>query len=51
LPGLILELQVRNVLFGVKKIELNLEKAPVLPKMKDYKIIDEKEFAQLIRLN
>ena len=48
LPGLILELQVRNVLFGVKKIEMNLNNPPVLPKIKEYKIIDEKELEKMI---
>lgn len=48
LPGLILELQVRNVLFGVKKIDLNQTKAPVLVNMKDYKIVTEKELDEIM---
>jgi len=48
LPGLILELQVRNVVFGVKKIDLNLEKSPLIPKMKDYKMVTEGELDKII---
>ncbi len=44
LPGLILKLQVRNILFGVKTIDLQLEKKIVLPKHKAYKTVSEKEF-------
>lgn len=51
LPGLILELQVRNVVFGVKKIDLNLEKTPLIPKIKDYKIVTEKELNEIINNN
>ncbi len=43
LPGLILELQVRNILYGIKKINLNLPKDPVLTKKKDYLKVTEKE--------
>ena len=49
LPGLILELQVRNVLFGVKKIDLNQTKEPVLLSMKDYKIVTEKELEEIMQ--
>jgi len=48
LPGLILELQVRNVLYGIKKINLNLPKEPELTKMKDYKIVTEKELEDIM---
>lgn len=48
LPGLILELQVRNVVYGVKKIDLNLSKADVLSMPKDYPIISQKEFDEKI---
>lgn len=48
LPGLILELQVRNVLFGIKKLNLNLTKDPELAKMKDYKIVNEKELNEIM---
>jgi GLPGLI family protein len=48
LPGLILELQVRNVVYGVKKIDLNLSKPPVLGKPKDYPIINQEEFDQKV---
>lgn len=49
LPGLILELQVRNVVYGVKKIDLNLKKNPVLPKPRDYPVIDEEQFDAIIK--
>lgn len=48
LPGLILELQVRNVLFAVRKIHLNQTKAPVLVNIKDYKIVTEKELDDIM---
>lgn len=48
LPGLILELQVRNVVYGVKKIDLNLSKVPVLEKPKDYPIINQSEFDEMV---
>lgn len=51
LPGLILELQVRNILFGVKKINLNLEKKPIIKEIPDYKVITEKELNELILKN
>ena len=51
LPGLILELQVRNIIFGIKKIDLNLDKSPIIPKIKDYKIINEKELSEIIDKN
>ena len=51
LPGLILELQVRNVVYGVKKIDLNLEKPPILKKIKDYKIINQEEYDEIIKQN
>jgi GLPGLI family protein len=51
LPGLILELQVRNILFGVKKIDLNLEKNPIIRKIADYKVITEKELNEIIDKN
>lgn len=47
LPGLILELQVKNILFGVKKIDLKPDQIIVLPKRKDYKIVTEKESQSL----
>lgn len=49
LPGLILELQVRNVIYGVKKIDLNLSKPPVIGKPKDYPIINQEEFDQKVK--
>lgn len=49
LPGLILELQVRNVVYGVKKIDLNLSKPPVIGKPKDYPIINQEEFDQKVK--
>ncbi|MBW1657274.1 GLPGLI family protein [Flavobacterium quisquiliarum] len=49
LPGLILELQVRNVVYGVKKIDLNLKKTPLLGKPKDYTIITEEEFDKIVK--
>jgi GLPGLI family protein len=48
LPGLILELQVRNVVYGVKKIDLNLPKPPIMGKPKDYPIISQEEFDEKI---
>ena len=48
LPGLILELQVRNVVYGVKKIDLNLSKPPILGKPQDYSIINQEEFDEII---
>ncbi|QSW90949.1 GLPGLI family protein [Flavobacterium endoglycinae] len=48
LPGLILELQVRNVVYGVKKIDLNLSKPPILGKPQDYPIINQEEFDEII---
>jgi len=48
LPGLILELQVRNVVYGVKKIDLNLSKPPIFSKQKDYPIITQKEFDEKV---
>lgn len=48
LPGLILELQVRNVVYGVKKIDLNLSKPPAIGKPKDYPIINQEEFDEKI---
>ena len=48
LPGLILELQVRNVVYGVKKIDLNLSKPPIFGKPKNYPIITQKEFDEKI---
>lgn len=48
LPGLILELQVRNVVYGVRKIDLNLSKPPVIGKPKDYPIINQEEFDQKV---
>ncbi|MGL2987422.1 GLPGLI family protein [Flavobacterium sp. RSSA_27] len=49
LPGLILELQVRNILFGVKKIDLKPTEASVPPKQKSYQMISEKEFENLFK--
>lgn len=49
LPGLILELQVRNVVYGAKKVQFNLQKSSLIPEMKDYKIITEKELDEIIR--
>jgi GLPGLI family protein len=51
LPGLILELQVRNVVFGIKKMDLNLDKEPIIPKIKEYKMITEKELNEIIDKN
>lgn len=48
LPGLILELQVKNVLYGVKKVDLNVDKPLVIEKNDKLKIIDELEFNKLI---
>lgn len=48
LPGLILELQVRNVVYGVTKIDLNLPKPVVLEKPKEYPIINQEEFDEKI---
>ncbi len=48
LPGLILELQVRNILYGVEKINLNLTPPKTIPKMKKHKIITEKELNDLV---
>lgn len=47
LPGLILELQVRNILFGVKTIDLQPNKKVALPERKDYKVVTEKEYESL----
>jgi GLPGLI family protein len=49
LPGLILELQVRNVMYGVKKIDLNLKKPSVLAKPKDYPVITDEQFNKIIK--
>ena len=49
LPGLILELQVRNVVYGVKKIDLNLKKMPTLPIPKDYPVITNEQFDEIIK--
>ncbi|MFH6960100.1 GLPGLI family protein [Flavobacterium aquidurense] len=49
LPGLILELQVRNVVYGAKKIDLNLKKTPVLSKPKDYPVITNEQFEEIIK--
>ncbi|WP_016988603.1 GLPGLI family protein [Flavobacterium sp. ACAM 123] len=48
LPGLILELQVRNILFGVNKLDFKPNQIIVLPQRKDYKIVSEKEFESLL---
>ncbi|MHC0444058.1 GLPGLI family protein [Flavobacterium sp. 3-218] len=48
LPGLILELQVRNVVYGVKKIDLNLPKPPVIGQPKDYPIINQEQLDEKI---
>lgn len=48
LPGLILELQVRNILFGVKTIDLQPDKKIVVPKRKAYKVVSEQEFEDLL---
>lgn len=48
LPGLILELQVRNVVYGVKKIDLNLLKTPIMSQPKDYPVINQEEFDELV---
>lgn len=47
LPGLILELQVRNVVYGVKKIELNTDKTFTIAK-DDMKILSEVEFEKAL---
>jgi GLPGLI family protein len=48
LPGLILELQVRNVLFGVKKIDLKPNKIIIVPQRKEFKTVTEKEYENLL---
>ncbi len=48
LPGLILELQVRNILFGVKAIDLQTDDTIVIPKRKAFKIVSEQEFEDLL---
>ncbi len=48
LPGLILELQVRNILFGIKTINLQPDKKIVVPKRKAYKVVSEQEFEDLL---
>lgn len=48
LPGLILELQVRNVVFGVKKIDFNSELDFDLPFLKNIKTVTLKEFNEKI---
>lgn len=48
LPGLILELQVRNILFGVKKIDLKPDQIIHIPQRKDYKIVTDKEYENLL---
>lgn len=48
LPGLILELQERNVLFGVKKIDFNPKEKIVLENLKKTKFLTEAEFEALI---
>jgi GLPGLI family protein len=48
LPGLILELQVRNVVYGVKKIDLNLSKTPIMSQPKDYPVINQEEFDDMV---
>lgn len=48
LPGLILELQVRNILFGVKTIDLQPNDKIVVLKRKAFKIVSEQEFEALL---
>ncbi|KAF2507780.1 GLPGLI family protein [Flavobacterium zhairuonense] len=48
LPGLILELQVRNVVYGVKKIDLNLAKPPIMDNPKEYPVINQQEFDEMV---
>lgn len=48
LPGLILELQERNALFGVTKIELNSTEEKVILKPSKGKVITENEFSKMI---
>lgn len=47
LPGLILELQERNTLFGVQKINLN-ENNIVLKKPNDGKLVSQEEFDKIV---
>lgn len=47
LPGLILELQVRNVVYGVKIIELDTDKTFTIAK-DDLKILSEEEFEKAL---
>ena len=49
LPGIILELQVKNATFGATSITLNTEKAIDFKKIDKSKIISEKEFEDIIR--
>ncbi len=48
LPGLILELQIRNVVYGVTKIQLNLDKEITIPTVGNTKVISEEEFNLMI---
>ncbi|MBG6060315.1 GLPGLI family protein [Flavobacterium sp. CG_9.1] len=48
LPGLILELQVRNILFGVKKIDLKPNKNILVPQRKEFKVVSEKEYEDIL---
>ena len=47
LPGLILELQIRNITWGVTKIELSKENK-IIEKPKKGKLITEEEFKKII---
>jgi GLPGLI family protein len=48
LPGLILELQTKDAVFGTKKIILSNEVTPLKTKLKNYKIITELEIEKII---
>lgn len=48
LPGLILELQTKDAIFGVKKMVFNPEEKIEVPKLKKAKIISEKELNSTI---
>jgi len=50
LPGMILELQVKNVVFGATLIKLNTNESIDLKKIDDTKVITEKEFEDIIRI-
>lgn len=49
LPGIILELQVKNAVFGATSIKLNINKAINFKKIDNSKILTEKEFEEIMR--